>query len=51
MLLNDDIVGIEKPDGSYPPTFFVDEISVLFLNPSIFASKYSRSAYIKMVLY
>ena len=40
MLLNDDIVEIEKPDGICLVTFFVDESPELFLHPSI------RSAYI-----
>ena len=30
MLLNDDIVDIEKPDGIYSPTFAVDKFSRLF---------------------
>ena len=44
MLLNDDIVDIEKPDGICSPTFVVDEFSGLFLHPSIFSIKHSRSA-------
>ena len=44
MLLNDDIVDIEKPDGECSPTFVVDEYSGLFLRPSIFSIKYSGSA-------
>ena len=37
MLLNDDIVDIEKPDGLFSGLF-----SGLFLHPSIFSIKYSR---------
>ena len=44
MLLNDDIVDIEKPDGICSPTFDVDEFSGLFLHPSIFSIKHSRFA-------
>ena len=44
MLLNYDIVDIEKPDGICSPTFFVDAFSGLFLYPSIFSIKHSRSA-------
>ena len=44
MLLNDDIVEIGKPDGICWPTFDVDEFSGLFLHPSIFSIKHSRSA-------
>ena len=42
MLLNDDTVDIEKPDGIYLLTFVVDEFSGLFLHPSVFSIKYSR---------
>ena len=35
MLVNEDIVDIEKPDGICSPTFAVDEFSGLFLHPSI----------------
>ena len=35
MLLNDDIVDIEKLDGMCSLTFAVDELSGLFLHPSI----------------
>ena len=35
MLLNDNIVDIEKPDGICSATFVVDEFSGLFLHPSI----------------
>ena len=31
MLLNDDIAGIEKPDGIFSPTFAENEFSGLFL--------------------
>ena len=44
ILLNDNIVDIEKPDGICSPTFVVDEISGLFLHPSIFSIRHSRSA-------
>ena len=44
MFLNDDIVDIEKPDGICLPTSFVYEFSRLFLHPSIFSIKHSRSA-------
>ena len=40
----DDIVDIEKPDWICSFTFVVDEFSGLFLHPSIFSIKYSRSA-------
>ena len=38
MLLNKDIVDIEKPDGIRSFTFAVDEFSELFLHPSIFSN-------------
>ena len=43
MLLNDDIVDIEKLDviGSF--NFVVNECSRLFLHPSVFFIKHSRS--------
>ena len=44
MSLNDNIVDIEKPDGICLPTFVVNEFSGLFLHPSIFSIKHSRSA-------
>ena len=44
MLLKEDIVHIEKPDGICSLTFVVDEFSGLFLHPSIFSIKHSRSA-------
>ena len=44
MLLNDDIVDLEKPDGLCSLTFVADEFSGLFLYPSIFSIKHSRSA-------
>ena len=44
MLLNDDIVDIEKPDGICSLTFVEDEFSGLFLHPSIFPVIHSRSA-------
>ena len=43
MLLNEDNVDIDKPDGICLPTFVVDEVSGLFLHPSFFSIKYSRS--------
>ena len=43
MFLNDDIVDIEKLDGICSTTFVVDEFSGLFLQPSIFSIKHSRS--------
>ena len=44
MLLNDDIVEIEKLDGLCSPTFVADEFSGLFLHPSIFFIQHSGSA-------
>ena len=44
MLLNDDIVEIEKPDEISFLTFVVNEFSRLFLHQSIFSIKNSRSA-------
>ena len=44
MLLNDDIVGIEKPDAICLLAFVVDEFLGLFLHPSIFSITHSRSA-------
>ena len=44
MLLNEDIVDIEKPDGICFLEFVVDEFSELFLHPSIFSITYSKSA-------
>ena len=43
MLLNDDIVDIEKPDGMFSPTFFVNQFSKLFLHSSVFSIKHLRS--------
>ena len=48
MILNDDIVDIEKPDGlmdiyTCPSTFVVDRFSGLFLHTSIFSIKLSIS--------
>ena len=37
MLLNEDIVGIEKPDEICSLTFAIDEFSGLFLHPLIFS--------------
>ena len=44
MLLNEDMVDIEKRDGMSSFTFVVDEFSGLFLYPSIFSIIHSRSA-------
>ena len=44
MLLHDDIVYIEKPDGICSLTFVGDEFSGLFLHSSIFSFIHSRSA-------
>ena len=46
MFLNSDIVDIEKLDGVFSFTFVVNELSGLFLHPSIFSIKHSRSAQI-----
>ena len=43
MLLNDDIVDIEKADGICLSTFVVDEFSGLFLHQSVFFIQHSRS--------
>ena len=43
ILLNDDNVDIEKPDGICSPNFVVDEFSRLFLHPAVFSIKHSRS--------
>ena len=43
MLLNDDIVDIEKPDDICCPIFAVNDFLGLFLHPSIFSIKHSRS--------
>ena len=45
MLLNEDIVDIEKPNGTYSLTFVVDEFSGLSSHyPSIFSIIQSRSS-------
>ena len=44
MLLKEDIVDTEKPDGICYLTFVVDEFSGLFLHPSIFSIIHSKSA-------
>ena len=44
LLLNEDIVEVEKLDGIYLLTFVEDEYSGLFLHPSIFSIIQSRSA-------
>ena len=46
MILNNDIVEFEKNDGISFPTFVVNEFSGLFLHPSIYSIKHSRSAQI-----
>ena len=43
MLLNEDIVDIEKIDAMRSLTFAVDEFSGLILHPSIFSIIHSRS--------
>ena len=40
MLLNDDIVEIEKSDGICLPTFLLNEFTRLFLHPSVFSIKH-----------
>ena len=44
MILNSDIVDIEKPHGICLLTFVADEFSGLFLDASIFSIIHSRSA-------
>ena len=44
MLLNEDLVGIEKPEKISSLTFVIDELSELFLHLSIFSIIHSRSA-------
>ena len=44
MLLHDDIVELEKPEGLCSLSFMLDEFSGLFLDPSIFSIKHSRPA-------
>ena len=44
MLLNEDIVGIEKPNGICLLTFVVDEFPGLFLHPLIFSIIHAKSA-------
>ena len=44
MLLNKDIVDIEKPDGICSLNFVVNEFSGILLHLSIFSIKLSRSA-------
>ena len=43
VFLNDNTVGIKKPDGICSLTYALDEFSGLFLHPSIFSMKRSRS--------
>ena len=44
MLLNDDIIDTEKPNGLCPSTFVVNEFSGIFLHPSVFSITHSRFA-------
>ena len=44
MLVSEDIADIEKPDGICLLTFVADELSGLFLHPSIISIIHSRSA-------
>ena len=44
VLLNDDIVDIEKPKGICSSAFVLDEVLGLFSHTSIFSFKHSRSA-------
>ena len=44
MLLNDDILDIEKLDGIFSSTFVADRVSGSFLHPSAFSIKHSTSA-------
>ena len=46
MFLNNDIVGIEKPDEICSSTYVVDEFLRLSFQPSIFSIKHSRSVQI-----
>ena len=43
MLLNDDIVNVETPDGLCLPTFVVDEFPGVFLHPLIFSIIHLKS--------
>ena len=44
MLLNEDIVDIEKSDEKSSLIFVLDDFSGLFLHPSVFSMKHSISA-------
>ena len=44
MLINEDIVHIEKSEGTYLLTFVLDEFSGLLLHPPVFSMIHSRSA-------
>ena len=44
MIFHDDIIDIERAGGIYSPSLVVDDSSGLFLHPSIFSIKDSRSA-------
>ena len=50
MLLNDDFVDIEKPDGICSLTFIVDKFSELFLHLSIFSTEQNLHKKIKGAL-
>ena len=43
MLLNEDIIDMEKSDGISWLTFVADQFSELFLHSSVFSILYSRS--------
>ena len=44
ILLNEDIVDTEKPDGICSLTFIVDKFSELFLHSLVFSFRHSKSA-------
>ena len=44
MILNDDIVDIEKPNGICSLSFVANEFAGLFLNPSVFSIKHQGCA-------
>ena len=44
LLLNDDLIEIEKSNGMSSPNFAVDNYPGLFLHPSIFSLEHSGSA-------
>ena len=51
MLLNDDIVEIERPGTACSLAFVMNEFSGLFLHPSMFFIKYSWSSKKQIFLY